>query len=37
MPRVDKNFDAIDADKDGTMSLDEIHTFMKARHAAANN
>jgi len=30
MPRVAKNFDAIDADKDGTVSLDEIHTFMKA-------
>ena len=37
MPRVAKNFDAIDVDKDGTVSLDEIHTFMKARHQAANN
>lgn len=35
MPNVAKNFDAIDADKDGTVSLDEIHTFMKARHDAA--
>ena len=37
MPRVDKNFDAIDADKDGTVSLEEIHTYMKGPHAAANN
>jgi Ca2+-binding EF-hand superfamily protein len=34
MPQVAKNFDAIDADKDGTVSLDEVHTFMKARHQA---
>ncbi len=32
MPRVAKNFDAIDTDKDGTVSLDEIHTYMKAHH-----
>jgi len=37
MPRVAKNFGAIDADKDGTVSLDEIHIFMKARHDAAKN
>ena len=37
MPKVAKNFDAIDVDKDGTVSLDEIHTYMKARHAAAKN
>lgn len=30
MPRVAKNFDAIDADKDGTVSMEEIHKFMKA-------
>ena len=30
MPRVAKNFDAIDGDKDGTVSLDEIRTSMKA-------
>ena len=36
MPNVARNFDAIDADKDGTVSLDEVHTFMKARHDAAN-
>ena len=35
MPRVSKNFDAIDTDKDGTVSLDEIHAYMKARHNAA--
>jgi Ca2+-binding EF-hand superfamily protein len=32
MPNVAKNFDAIDTDKDGTVSLDEIHSFMKAHH-----
>jgi Ca2+-binding EF-hand superfamily protein len=32
MPRVAKNFDAIDTDKDGTVSMDEIHAFMKAKH-----
>jgi Ca2+-binding EF-hand superfamily protein len=37
MPQVAKNFDAIDADKDGTVSLDEVHTYMKARHDAAKN
>ena len=37
MPRVAKNFDAIDVDKDGTVSLDEIHTYMKAQHHAAKN
>ena len=37
MPRVAKNFDAIDGDKDGTVSLDEVHAYMKARHDAAKN
>jgi hypothetical protein len=37
MPHVAKNFDAIDADKDGTVSLEEVHTFMKARHEATKN
>lgn len=32
MPRVAKNFDAIDTDKDGTVSGKEIHSFMKAEH-----
>ena len=32
MPRVAKNFDAIDADKDGTVSEKEIHDFMMAQH-----
>jgi Ca2+-binding EF-hand superfamily protein len=32
MPRVAKNFDAIDIDHDGTVSMDEIHAFMKAQH-----
>jgi Ca2+-binding EF-hand superfamily protein len=31
MPHVYKNFDAIDTDKDGTVSLEEIHNFMKAK------
>src|SRR5579859_6966235 len=37
MPRVAKHFDAIDVDKDGTVSLEEVHTYMKARHNAASN
>ena len=37
MPHVAKNFDAIDTDKDGTVSLKEVHTFMKVRHDAAKN
>jgi len=36
MPHVTKDFDAIDADKDGTVSLEEIHSFMKAGHKATN-
>ena len=32
MQRVEKNFDAIDADKDGTVSEKEIHDFMMAQH-----
>jgi len=31
MPKVAKNFDAIDTDKDGTVSLDEIHAYMKSQ------
>jgi Ca2+-binding EF-hand superfamily protein len=30
MPDVAKNFDAIDADHDGTVSMDEVHTYMAA-------
>ena len=37
MPRVSRNFDAIDTDKDGTVSMEEVHTYMKARHNAAQN
>ncbi len=37
MPKVAKHFDAIDTDKDGTVSLEEVHTYMKGRHAASNN
>jgi Ca2+-binding EF-hand superfamily protein len=37
MPHVAKNFDAIDADKGGTASLDEIHNFMKTQHEDAKN
>jgi Ca2+-binding EF-hand superfamily protein len=32
MPRVAKNFDAIDTDKDGTVSMEEIRAFMQATH-----
>ena len=35
--KVGRNFDAIDVDKDGTVSREEIHTYMKGRHAASNN
>lgn len=31
MPRIDKNFDAIDADKDGQVTPDEIRAAMKAK------
>ena len=37
MPHVAKHFDAIDTDKDGTVSLEEVHTYMKAKHDAASN
>jgi hypothetical protein len=37
MPGVAKNFDAIDADKDGTVSLEEVETFMKAQHEPTKN
>jgi Ca2+-binding EF-hand superfamily protein len=30
MPNVAKNFDAIDTDHDGTVSLEEVHTYMAA-------
>jgi chromatin remodeling complex protein RSC6 len=30
MPRVSRNFAAIDTDKDGTVSLEEVHTYMAA-------
>ena len=33
MSRVAKNFDAIDTDKDGTVSEKGIHDYMKAQHA----
>jgi hypothetical protein len=37
MKNVAKHFDAIDTDKDGTVSLDEVHTYMKAQHNAAKS
>jgi len=37
MPDVAKNFAAIDADKDGTVSLEEVHTYMKAQHEPTKN
>lgn len=33
LPRVSKNFDAIDADKDGTVSEQEIHDYMKKQRS----
>jgi Ca2+-binding EF-hand superfamily protein len=33
LPRVAKNFDAIDADKDGTVSEQEIHDYMKKQRS----
>jgi hypothetical protein len=36
MPRVAKNFTAIDADQDGTVSLDEVHAYMSQHQAATN-
>jgi hypothetical protein len=36
MPHVAKNFSAIDTDKDGTVSLEEVHTYMKGKHSAKN-
>ena len=32
MPHVAKHFADIDADKDGTVTIDEIHGFMKSHH-----
>lgn len=32
LPNVGKNFDAIDADKDGMLERDEVHSYMKSRH-----
>lgn len=37
MPDVAKNFDAIDTDKDGTVSLEEVHSFMKVQHETTKN
>ena len=34
MPRVSKNFDAIDTDHEGTVSLAEIHAYMKDHPAS---
>ena len=36
MPRVAKNFKAIDTDKDGTVSLEEVHTYMAAHPKTAS-
>jgi Ca2+-binding EF-hand superfamily protein len=32
LPNVGKNFDAIDANKDGLLERDEVHSYMKSRH-----
>jgi Ca2+-binding EF-hand superfamily protein len=31
MPHLCQNFDAIDADKDATVALEEIHSYMQAK------
>lgn len=33
MPAIAKNFDAIDKDKKGYVTLDDIHAYYAARHA----
>jgi len=37
LPHIAQNFDAIDANHDGQVTLDELHAFMKARHAQAGH
>ena len=32
LPHIAKHFDAIDANHDGQVTVDELHAFMKARH-----
>ena len=32
LPHLAANFDAIDANHDGQVTVDELHAFMKARH-----
>ena len=32
LPNVAKNFDAIDGNKDGLLTRDEVHTFMQNQH-----
>jgi Ca2+-binding EF-hand superfamily protein len=34
MPHIVKNFDAIDANKDGKVTPDELHAFMASQHKA---
>ena len=33
MPRLARDFDAIDANKDGKVTQDELRSFMVAHHA----
>jgi EF hand domain-containing protein len=35
MPNVSKNFDAIDVNKDGKVSYDEVHNYMHKQKAAS--
>ena len=37
LPHIAQNFDAIDANHDGQVTFDELHAFMKARHAQAGH
>ena len=32
LPRILKNFDAIDANRDGQITMEELHAFHQARH-----
>ncbi|MEO5695017.1 MAG: hypothetical protein ABIQ72_17920 [Usitatibacter sp.] len=37
LPRLARNFDQIDANKDGQLSAEEMRAFHKARHAEREN
>ena len=37
LPRIAKDFDAIDANHDGQLTAEEIHAFRKAHHGAGHD